>query len=185
MSNVTLDIGHVSVGPLNILTKSPTASLANRNTQTFPNMNALFLALLSLFAVASTVRGERVASSNSAQWSSDVTMQISKEGSSQAAPACSEVALTALKTEVGEWLRDELIDLFGVGTFTLGLVTGAEDGSMISLVASVECLECSKVPDKKSIAYVLLFFMQIMMDEWIEENNAGVLAGCMGEDKIR
>jgi hypothetical protein len=182
MSNVTLDIGHVSVGPLNILTKSPTASLANRNTQTFPNMNALFLALLSLFAVASTVRGERVASSNSAQWSSDVTMQISKEGSSQAAPACSEVALTALKTEVGEWLRDELIDLFGESAFTLGQVAGVEVGNTISLAASVECLDCSKISDTKSIVYILMFFMQHMADEWIEENNAGVLAGCMGED---
>jgi hypothetical protein len=26
-----------------------------------------------------------------------------------------------------------------------------------------------------------MFFMQHMMDQWIEENNAGVLAGCMGE----
>jgi hypothetical protein len=144
-------------------------------------MNALFLALLSLFAVASSVRGESVAWSHDAQWSSNVTMQISKEGA-QAAAACSGEALTALKTEVGEWLRDELIDLFGEGTFALGQVTGVEDGSVISLVASVDCLECSsKVTDKKSISYILMFFMQHMMDEWIEDNHAGVLAGCMSE----
>jgi hypothetical protein len=144
-------------------------------------MNAFLLALLSLFAVASSVQGEAVAWSSKSQWSSDVTMQISKEGAQVA--ACPGEALTALKTEVSEWLRDELIDLFGEGTFTLGQVTGVEDGSVISLVASVECLECSsKVTDKKSIAYILMFFMQHMMDEWIEENSAGVLAGCMGKD---
>jgi hypothetical protein len=143
-------------------------------------MNALFLALLSLFAVASSVRGDRLAWSNNAQWSSNVTMQIRKEGSQ--AVACSEAALSVLKTEVGEWLRDELIDLFGEGAFTLSQVNGVEDGKTISLVASVDCLDCSKVSDKKSIAYILMFFMQHMMDEWIEENNAGVLAGCMGGD---
>jgi hypothetical protein len=149
-------------------------------------MNSLSLALLSLFAVASFVRGETVVwSSNAqwsskAQWSSDVTMQIRKEGAQAA--ACSEAALSVLKTEVREWLRDELIDLFGEGAFTLGRVSSVEDGNMISLDASVECIECSKVTDKKSIAYTLLFFMNHMMDQWIEENNAGVLAGCMGED---
>ena len=109
-------------------------------------------------------------------------MQIIKEGAQAA--ACSEKALTALKTEVGEWLRDELIDLFGGSAFTLGEVTGVEDGNVISLVASVDCLDCGKVTDKKSIAYILSFFMQHMMDEWIEENNGNVLAGCMGEDTI-
>ena len=118
----------------------------------------------------------------SSQWSSDITMQIIKEGAQAA--ACSEKALTALKTEVGEWLRDELIDLFGGSAFTLGEVTGVEDGNVISLVASVDCLDCGKVTDKKSIAYILSFFMQHMMDEWIEENNGNVLAGCMGEDTI-
>jgi hypothetical protein len=145
-------------------------------------MNTLFLALLSLFAVASSVRGERLSWTNNAQWSSDITMEIIKEGAQAA--ACSENALSAVKTEVGEWLRDELIDLFGEGAFTLGQVTGIEDGNSISLVASVDCLDCSKVTNKKSIAYILSFFMQHMMDEWIEENNAGVLAGCMGEDTI-
>jgi hypothetical protein len=145
-------------------------------------MNALFLALLSLFAVASSVQGERLSWSNNAQWSSDITMQIIKEGAQAA--ACSENALTALKTEVGEWLRDELIDLFGGSAFTLGEVTGVEDGNTISLAASVNCLDCGKVTDKKSIAYILSFFMQHMMDEWIEENNTDVLAGCMGEDTI-
>jgi hypothetical protein len=139
-------------------------------------MNALFLALLSLSVVASSVRGQSVAWSYNAQWSSNVTMQISKEA------ACSGADPTALETEVGEWLQDELIDLFGEGTFALGQVTGVEDGSVISLVASVDCLECSsKVTDKKSISYILMFFMQHMMDEWIEDNHAGVLAGCMSE----
>jgi hypothetical protein len=149
---------------------------------TFSNMNTLFLALLFLFGVASSVRGERLSWTNNAQWSSDITMQIIKEGAQAA--ACSENALSAVKIEVGEWLRDELIDLFGEGAFTLGQVTGIEDGNSISLVASVDCLDCSKVTNKKSIAYILSFFMQHMMDEWIEENNAGVLAGCMGEDTI-
>jgi hypothetical protein len=143
-------------------------------------MNAFFLSLLALFAVASSVQGEKLTWSDNARWSSDISMQIIKEGAQAA--ACSEKALSALKNEVGEWLRDELIDLFGVGAFTLSQVTGAEDGKTISLVASVDCLDCSKVSDKKSIAYILMFFMQHMMDEWIEENNNGVLAGCMGED---
>jgi hypothetical protein len=144
-------------------------------------MNTLFFALLYLFAVTSSVRAEKVAWSNNAQWSSNVTLKISKEGTQ--APACSEAALSALKTEVGEWLRDELIDLFGKGAFTLGQVTGVENGNTISVVASVECLKCSQVTDKDSIAYILLFFMQHMMDEWVEENNsANALAGCMGED---
>jgi hypothetical protein len=144
-------------------------------------MNALLLALISLFAVASSVQGQRNVSvwSSSTTWSSKVSMQITKEGAQ--ASACSEAALSALKTEVGEWLRDELIDLFGEGAFTLGQVTGFEDGNTISLIASVECLECSKVTDKTSIAYVLMFFMQHMMDEWIAKNNDGILAGCMGE----
>jgi hypothetical protein len=145
-------------------------------------MNALFLALLSLFAIASSVQGERLTWSNNAEWSSDITMQIIKEGAQ--ATACSENALTALKTEVGEWLRDELIDLFGESAFTIDEVTGVEDGNAISLVASVDCLNCGKVTDKKSIAYILSFFLQHMMDEWIEENNADVLAGCMGKDTI-
>jgi hypothetical protein len=153
-------------------------------------MNAFFLAFISLFAVASSscVQVEKVLSwSNDAQWSRSFNMQISKEsGSTQIiAPACSEAALSALKTEVGEWLRDELIDLFGEDAFTLSRVTGVEDGNTVSLVASVDCLKCSQVTDKDSIAYILLFFMQHMMDAWIEENsndNAGVLAGCMGED---
>jgi hypothetical protein len=145
-------------------------------------MNALFLALLSLLAVASSVHGESLQWSSNAQWTSDISMQISKEGSEKAA-ACSDAALTALKDEVGEWLRDELIDLFGEGSFTIGKVAGFEDGKTISLIASVDCLECSKVTDKKSIAYILMFFMQHMMDEWIEDNkNSSVLDGCMGDD---
>jgi hypothetical protein len=161
--------------------KNPESNITTQNTQTFSNMNALFLALLSLFFVASYVQGETVSWSNDAQWSRSVTMQVSKEDAQ--ATACSEAALSALKTEVGEWLRDELIDLFGEGAFTLSRVTGIEDGNSISLVASVECLECSKVVDKDSISYILLFFLQHMMDKWIEENNnAEVLAGCMGED---
>jgi hypothetical protein len=143
-------------------------------------MNALFLALLSLFAVVSSVQGERLTWSNNARWSSDITMQIIKEGAQAA--GCSDSALTALKTEVGEWLRGELIDLFGGSAFTIGEVTGVEDGNVISLVASIDCLDCGKVTDKKSIAYILSFFMQHMMDEWIEENSG--LAGCMGEDTI-
>jgi hypothetical protein len=135
-------------------------------------MNALFFAVLFLFAAASSVQG--------AQWSSDVSMQINKEGANQAA-ACSASALIALKTEVGQWLQDELIDLFGEDAFTLGQVTSAEVGNAISLVASVDCLECSNVTNK-GLAHILMFYMQHMMDEWIDENNAGVLAGCMGED---
>jgi hypothetical protein len=144
-------------------------------------MNAFFLAVLALLAVASSVQGEKVASSSNGQWSSDVSMHMKKSGE-VVAPACSASALIALKTEVGQWLRDELIDLFGEAAFTLGEITGVEDGNKISFNASVECLDCSKVSDKKSIAYILMFFMQHMVDEWIEENNAGVLAGCMGED---
>jgi hypothetical protein len=138
-------------------------------------MNALFLAIISLFAVASSVQG--------AQWSSDVSMQINKEEGAHQAPACSELALIALKTEVGQWLQDELIDLFGEDAFTLGQVTSAEVGSTISLIASVDCIDCSKVANK-GVAQILMFYMQHMMDEWIDENNAGVLAGCMGEDTI-
>jgi hypothetical protein len=177
-----------------------------RKRQTFPTMNTLFLALISLFAVASSVQGEKVSCSNNAPWSSNVTMPISNEGAQAATcteavlspwsskvsmqisndgsqtAACSEAALSALNTEVSEWLRHELIDLFGEGSFTLGQVTGVEDGNTISLAASVECLECSKVTDKTIIAYILLLFMQSNMEEWIEDNSAGVLAGCMGED---
>jgi hypothetical protein len=98
-------------------------------------MNALFLALLSLSVVASSVRGQSVAWSYNAQWSSNVTMQISKEA------ACSGADPTALETEVGEWLQDELIDLFGEGTFALGSVPDVEVGTGIALVGSVECLE--------------------------------------------
>jgi hypothetical protein len=152
-------------------------------------MNALFLALISLFAVASSsVQGEKVLSwSNDATaWSRSVTIQISSNeaGSTQTTAPCSETALSALKTEVGEWLRDELIDLFGEDAFTLSRVTGVEDRNTVSLVASVDCLKCSQVTDKDSISYILLFFMEHMMDKWIEENsnNADVLAGCMGED---
>jgi hypothetical protein len=58
-------------------------------------MNALFLALLSLFAVASSVRGEIVPWSNDIQWFSNVTMQINVK-SAQAAAAFSGAALKAL-----------------------------------------------------------------------------------------
>jgi hypothetical protein len=150
-------------------------------------MNAKFLALLYLFSLASSVQGDKLlAWSNKSQWSSNITIQISKEGA-QATAACSEAALLALRLQVDEWLWDELIDLFGQGAFTLGQVTSVEvfDGNTntntISLVASFECLACSKVMDQDSIDYILLFFMQHMMDEWIKENNANVLAGCMGE----
>jgi hypothetical protein len=152
-----------------------------RQTTKKINMNVFFLAVLALFAVASSVQGEKVTLSSNGQWSSIVSMQMKKSGA-QVAPACSEAALSVLKIEVGEWLRDELADLFGEAAFTLGQVTGVEEGDAISFTASVECLDCSKVSDKKSIAYMIMFFMQHMVDEWIEENNAGVLAGCMGED---
>jgi hypothetical protein len=175
-------------------------------------MNALFFALVSFFAIASSVQAcEKVLSwSNDAQWSRSVTMQISKQeqeegeegdGAQQQqqqlttapAPVCSDAALSALKTEVGEWLRDELIDIFGEDAFTLSRVTGVEDGNTISLVASVDCLKCSQVTDKDSIAYILLFFMQHMMDQWIAEKNNNsnsnsnnssnvLLAGCMGAE---
>jgi hypothetical protein len=145
-------------------------------------MNAFFLAVLALFAFASSVRGENVPLSSIGQWSSDVSMQMKKSSGVQVAPACSEAALSVLNNEVGEWLRDELMDLFGEAAFTLGQVTGVEDGDAISFTASVECLDCIKVSDKRSIAYIVMFFMQHMVDEWIEENNAGVLNGCMGED---
>lgn len=169
--------------------RSPTTT--TQNVQIFSNMNALFLALLSLFAVASSVKCEKfVPWSNNAEWSRSITMQIKTEEQESSpqlkeeSAVCSEMALSALKTEVGEWLRDELIDLFGEDAFTLSRVTGVEEGNTISLVASVECIKCSHVVDKDSIAYILLFFMQRMMDEWIVENsnNADVLAGCMGED---
>jgi hypothetical protein len=158
-------------------------ALANerQTTTNFSNMNAFFLAVLALFTVASSVQGKKVPLSSSGQWSSDISMQMKKSGA-QVAPACSEAALSVLKNEVGEWLRDELIDLFGEAAFTLGQVTGVEDKDTISFTASVECLDCIKVPDKKSIAYIVMFFMQHMVDEWIEENKAGVLDGCMGED---
>jgi hypothetical protein len=156
-------------------------SCKTKHPHTLSNMNAFFLAVLALFAVASSVQGEKAASTSNGQWSSDIKMQMKKSGA-QVAPACSNAALSALNTEVGEWLRDELIDLFGESAFTLGQVAGVEVGNTISLVASVECLDCSKISDTKSIVYILMFFMQHMADEWIEENNAGVLAGCMGED---
>jgi hypothetical protein len=152
-------------------------------------MNSLLLALVSLFAVASSVQGEKVKWSRNAQWSSgpdndpwssDVRMQITKEGAQTA--ACSNEALTVLKVEVGEWLRVELVNLFGEDSFALGEVTGVEDEDTISLIASVDCLKCNKVKDKKSIAYILMFFVQHKIDGWIEENYAGVLDGCMGED---
>jgi hypothetical protein len=151
-------------------------------------MNALLIALLSLFAVASSVQGAREKwndaqmSSDSVNdpWSSHIRMQITKEGAE--ATACSNEALTILKVEVGEWLREELIDLFGEGSFALGKITGVEDGDTISLIASVDCLECYQVTDKKSIAYILIFYVQHMIDGWIEENYAGVLGECMGED---
>jgi hypothetical protein len=145
-------------------------------------MNAFFLALLALFAVASSVQGESntTAWSSGTTWSSKLTMQINKAGAHQPA-ACSETALAVFKTKVGEWIRDELIDLFGKSAFTLGQVTGVEDRNTISLFVSVKCLECSKVTDKKYISYIVMFFMQHMMDEWIAKNNDGILAGCMGE----
>jgi hypothetical protein len=151
-------------------------------------MNALLLALLSLFAVASSVQGQKakwnnkLLSSNSGNepWSSNIRMQITKEGAE--AVTCSNEALAILKVEVGEWLQEELVSLFGENSFALGEVTGVENGDKIALIASVDCLECYQVKDKKSIAYILMFFVQHKIDGWIEENYAGFLAGCMGED---
>jgi hypothetical protein len=95
-------------------------------------MNAFFLAVLALFTVASSVQGKKVPLSSSGQWSSDISMQMKKSGA-QVAPACSEAALSVLKNEVGEWLRDELIDLFGEAAFTLGQVT-CRPSSLVSHV---------------------------------------------------
>jgi len=145
------------------------------NTPNVSNMNALFLALFSLFASLSAVQA------GTFPWSGQVELQVSKEGNYT---TCSDMAMAAFEKEFSEWVRDELIDLFGEGAFKLTPIQGTERDGRVSFTTDIDCLDCSKVTDKKSIAYILKYFVQHMMDEWIDENNGdnGILEGCLGED---
>lgn len=140
-------------------------------------MNAFLLALVSFIMVASTVQG-----ANTASWAGNIELQISKEG---AYSGCTDRAMTAFTTQVTEWVKDELIDLFGESAFTLADVHVADTAASadkLVLSTAIDCLECSKVADKKAIARIIKFFAQHMLDAWIEENDTTLLGGCLGED---
>jgi hypothetical protein len=89
---------------------------------------------------------------------SDVGMQMKKSGA-QVAPVCS--AMSALNAEVGEWLQDELIDLFGEAA-TLSRVLWCS-GWKRNLLCIRRLPRLQQVSDK-SIAYIHVM-LRHMADE--------------------
>jgi hypothetical protein len=136
-------------------------------------MNSLSIALLFCLAMVSTVH----AGGN--QWSGSVKMQIARHTSSI---TCSDQAMDSLNDNVAEWLQNEFHTLLGSeDAFRLGVVQGADNHGQLSLTASFDCLDCSRVVTKQSISKVLMVFMQHRKDVWLHEADAAVREGCVGE----
>jgi hypothetical protein len=139
-------------------------------------MNSFFLALLSLWTIASTANA-----ATRKQWSGNVMMQIKRHADADS--QCSDQALQTLNENVADFLQNELLTLFkATNAFSLGAVRGTVNDDSLSLTASFDCLDCGTAPDKQSIAQLLMFFAERRRDAWLPEANATVTEGCVGQD---
>jgi hypothetical protein len=112
------------------------------------------------------------------QWSGNVQVQIKRQAG--ATSQCSDQAMQTLKENVSDFLQDELVSLTGKeDKFSLGVVRGATYGDNLSLITSFDCLDCGSVPDNKSIAQILMFFMQRRKDAWLPESDSAIIEGCV------
>jgi hypothetical protein len=142
--------------------------------QTTAGMNYFLFALLSLLIIASTAATRK-------QWSGSVKMQIKQQAG--ATSQCSDQAMQTLNENVSNFLHNELLTLLGTeDAFSLGAVRGDAHGDSLSLTASFDCLDCGTAPDKKSIAQMLMFFMQRRKDTWLPESDSAITEGCVDYD---
>jgi hypothetical protein len=134
-------------------------------------MNSALFALLSFMLIASTAATRK-------QWSGNVQVQIKRQ--EDATSQCSDQAMQTLNENVSDFLQDELAALTGTeDAFSLGVVQGVTHGDNLSLIASFDCLDCAKVADNKSIAQILMFFMQRRKDAWLPESDSAMTEGCV------
>jgi hypothetical protein len=137
-------------------------------------MNYFLFALLSLSIIASTAAARK-------QWSGNVQMQIKRQAG--ATSQCSDQAMKTLNENVSDFLHDELVTLIGTeDAFFLGVIRGTTHGDNLSLITSFDCLDCGTVPDNKSIAQILKFFMQRRKDTWLPESDSAVTKECVDYD---
>ena len=131
----------------------------------------LFSLLSSLMIIASTAATRK-------QWSGNVQVQIKRQAG--AISQCSDQAMQTLNENVSDFLQNEFLTLTGTeDAFSLGVVRGATHGDNLSLITSFDCLDCSTVPDNKSIARILMFFMQRRKDAWLPESDSAITEGCV------
>jgi hypothetical protein len=154
----------------------PNHYFSNENKpQRTASMNSFLFSLLSLLIIASTTSATRK------QWSGNVQMQIKRQAG--ATSQCSDQAMQTLYENVSDFLHNEFVTLLGTkDAFSLDVVRGAAHGDRLSLTASFDCLDCGTAPDKKSIAYILKFFMQRRKDAWLPESDSAMTKGCVDSD---
>jgi hypothetical protein len=137
-------------------------------------MNYFLFSLFSLLIVASTAATRK-------QWSGDVQVQIKRQAG--ATSQCSDQAMQTLNENVSDFLQDELVTLIGTAdAFYLGAVRSVVHGDNLSLITSFDCLDCGAVPVNKSIAQILMFFMQHRKDAWLSESDSAITEGCVDYD---
>jgi hypothetical protein len=136
-------------------------------------MNSLLFSLLFCLAIVPA------AQAGGSQWTGNVNMHIARHGSSS---TCSDQAMQALNENVADWLQNEIVNLLGSeDAFRLGVVQGTDNNGELSLTASFDCLDCSRVLNKQSIAKVLTVFMEHRKDVWLHETDAAIREGCVGD----
>jgi hypothetical protein len=140
------------------------------------SMNYFRFSLLSLLITIASTAASRE------QWSGNVQMQIKRQAG--ATSQCSDQAMQTLNDNVSDFLQDELSTLIGTAdAFSLGVVKGTTHGDNLSLITSFDCLDCGgTVPDNKSIAHILMFFMQRRKDAWLPESDSAVTEECVDYD---
>jgi hypothetical protein len=136
-------------------------------------MNSLLFSLLFGLAIVSNVQA------GGSQWSGSVNMQVARHGSSS---TCSDQAMQALNENVADWLQNELVTLLGSeDAFRLGVVQGTDSEDNLSLTASFDCLDCSRVLNKHTIAKILMVFMKLRKNAWLHETDAAIREGCVSD----
>jgi hypothetical protein len=139
-------------------------------------MNFFLIALFSLLIITSSEAARK-------QWSGNVQMQIKRQAG--ATSQCSDQAMQTLNENVSDFLQDELVNLIGTeDAFSLGVVRGTTHGDNLSLITSFACLDCDTVPDNRSMAQILMFFMQRRKDAWLPESDSAVTEKCVDIDAI-
>jgi hypothetical protein len=142
--------------------------------QTTASMNFFLFAPLSLLIIASSVEARK-------EWSGNVQMQIKRQAGATA--QCSDQAMQTLNENVSDFLQDELVNLIGTeDAFSIGDIRGSTHGDNLSLITSFDCLDCGTIPDNRSMAQILMFFMQRRKDAWLPESDSAVTGECVDYD---